>query len=293
MDSSEVFRQIRRIEIITSRLVNDVFAGEYHSVFKGRGIEFSEVREYLPGDDVRAIDWNVTARMRRPYVKRYAEERELTIVLAVDVSGSQYFGSQERLKSELVAEVCALLAFSAIKNNDKVALLLFSDQVEKFVPPQKGRKHVLRVIREALRYRPRGRGTSLHQALEYLGQVLRRRAVIFIISDFRDRGFERPLRIAGKRHDCIPVTITDPREEDFEAVGLIELVGAEDGHRALIDTSAAGVREGVRAAAEAERQFRREVFRGAGIEPINLKCGEPYVPEFVRFFDERAKRMGR
>ena len=287
---SHVFRKIRRIEIITNRLVNDVFAGEYHSVFKGRGIEFAEVREYMPGDDVRTIDWNVTARMRRPYVKHYMEERELTVMLVVDMSGSLQFGTTDQFKSEIVAEICALLAFSAIRNNDKVGLLLFTDRIEKYVPPQKGRKHVLRVIREALFFEPTGRRTDLQLALEYLGQVLRRRAVVFILSDFRDRGYERALTVANRRHDCIAVAIADPREEALPAEGLIELQDTETGETALVDSSAPAVSRALAERTDQLREHRERTLERARVDCIHVQCGESYVDPLVRFFADRAKR---
>jgi len=209
----ELLKQIRRIQIRTSHLVNDVLAGQYESVFKGQGMEFKEVREYQPGDDIRSIDWNVTARTGRPFVKLFTEERELTVMLVVDVSGSGIFGSQEKLKNEMAAELCALLAFSAIKNNDKVGLIMFTGDVEKYVPPKKGRPHVLRVIREVLYYEPVNRGTDLVAALEFLNRVTTRRCVVFLVSDFMAEGYEKVLRVVSKRHDVIAVTITDPREE--------------------------------------------------------------------------------
>jgi uncharacterized protein (DUF58 family) len=290
---TEILRKVRRIEIITKRLVNDVFAGEYHSVFKGRGIEFAEVREYTPGDDVRTIDWNVTARMRRPYVKRYMEERELTVMLLVDMSGSLRFGSGEQFKSEILAEICSLLAFSAIRNHDKVGLLLFTDRIEKYVRPQKGRKHVLRVIREALYYQPQGRRTDLQRALEYLGHVLRRRAVVFLLSDFRDRGYERALTVANRKHDVVAVTVTDPREEELPPAGLVELQEAETGEVLLIDSSSRRWREAFAAQVAAERQHRAQTLAHARVDAIHVRCGESYVKPFVRFFDERAKRFRR
>jgi len=221
--SRELLRTVRRIQIRTSRLVNDVLAGQYESVFKGRGMEFKEVREYQPGDEIRFIDWNVTARMDRPYVKLFAEERELTVMLVVDMSGSGMFGSGEKLKNELAAELCAVLAFSAIKNNDKVGLIMFTDEVEKYVPPKKGRTNVLRVVREVLYFKPRGTGTNIPAALEFLDRVTTRRCVLFLVSDFMAAGYEHAMRIANKRHDLIGVTINDPRERELPDAGMIQL----------------------------------------------------------------------
>ena len=219
----EILKKVRHIEIATRGLVNEVFSGEYHSVFKGRGMTFSEVREYQYGDDIRSIDWNVTARAGTPFVKIFEEERELTVVLVVDVSASGNFGTRERLKGEVAVELSAVLAFSAIKNNDKIGLILFSDRIEKFVPPRKGRKHVLRVLRELLYHRPEGRGTDIGGALEYLSRVIPRRAVVFLVSDFMGKDFSRPLSVAGKRHDLIAVRMGDPRESELPSMGMLEL----------------------------------------------------------------------
>ncbi|MBU1061388.1 MAG: DUF58 domain-containing protein, partial [Candidatus Omnitrophica bacterium] len=222
MIPKEILKKVKQIEIRTGRLVNDVFAGQYESIFKGRGMEFHEVREYVQGDDIRSIDWNVTARTGHPYVKKFVEERELTVLLMADISMSGQFGTREKMKKEIMAELGALLAFSAIKNNDKIGLLLFTDNVEKFISPKKGRSHVLRVIRELLYYEPKGRKTNINSALEYLGRVLKKKAVIFLLSDFMDSDYERRLRILNKRHDIVTIAISDPRERTFPDVGLIE-----------------------------------------------------------------------
>ncbi|MFQ5600071.1 MAG: DUF58 domain-containing protein, partial [Candidatus Krumholzibacteriia bacterium] len=239
---AEVLQKVQRLEIQMKHLVNDIFSGEYHSVFKGRGMEFAEVREYTPGDDIRSIDWNVTARLGSPYVKKYVEERELTVMLAVDLSASGFFGSGTLLKRELATEVCSILAFSAVRNNDKVGCVLFTDDVELFVPPQKGRQHALRVIRDLLYFEPEGRGTDMGTALQFLAQVLKRKAVVFLVSDFLDPGFETPLSVVSRRHDVVPITITDAREEELPDVDLVELVDAETGERMLVDTGSAAVR---------------------------------------------------
>ena len=227
----EILKKVRHIEIATKGLVNEVFSGEYHSVFKGRGMTFAEVREYQYGDDIRSIDWNVTARAGTPFVKIYEEERELTVVLVVDVSASGNFGTQERMKGEVAVELSAVLAFSAIKNHDKIGLILFSDRIEKFVPPRKGRRHVLRVLRELLFHKPEGRGTDIGGALEYLSRVVPRRSVVFLVSDFLGTGFSRPLSVAGRRHDLIAVRMRDPRESEIPPVGLVEMEDPETGER--------------------------------------------------------------
>nr|NIP98064.1 DUF58 domain-containing protein [Akkermansiaceae bacterium] len=239
----ELAKKIRYIQIYTSKAVNDLLAGEYHSVFKGQGMEFEEVREYQPGDDVRSIDWNVTARMGEPYVKRFREERELTVLFAVDLSASGDFGSTDKLKNEAAAEICALLAFSAIKNNDKVGLVVFTDTVELFVPPAKGTSHVLRLIRDLLGFKPRQACTDIAAAVDYLGKVAQKRAVVFLVSDFLESGFERALRTVGKRHDVIAVSITDPVEVKMPNVGLVELEDAETGELIEIDTGSAAFRK--------------------------------------------------
>ncbi len=286
----EILRKVRRIEIRTRKLVNESLAGGYHSVFKGQGMEFSEVREYQFGDDVRSIDWNVTSRMGHPFVKKYKEERELTVVLVVDASASGRFGSAEQVKSEVMAEICALLAFSAIRNNDRVGLILFTDRVEKFVPPAKGQRHVLRVIREILFHRPLGRGTDLNGALEYLGRVIRRRAVVFLVSDFLTRDFERSLRLVNRVHDLVALSVRDPRESDLPAVGMVALEDAETGVVQVVDTGVPRLRQAFREAALAGQQRLRDLFRRLGIDTVELVNGEPYDVPLVRFFEERARR---
>lgn len=286
----EILRKVRRIEIRTRKLVNESLAGGYHSVFKGQGMEFSEVREYQFGDDVRSIDWNVTSRMGRPFVKKYKEERELTVVLVVDASASGTFGSAEQVKSEVMAEICALLAFSAIRNNDRVGLILFTDRVEKFVPPAKGQRHVLRVIREILFHRPAGRGTDLNGALEYLGRVIRRRAVVFLVSDFLTREFERSLRLVNRVHDLVALSVRDPRESELPAVGMVALEDAETGVVQVVDTGVPRLRQAFREAALAGQQRLRDLFRRLGIDTVELVNGEPYDVPLVRFFEERARR---
>ncbi len=290
MIPKEILQKVQRIQIYTDRMVNDVLAGEYHSVFKGRGMEFDEVREYQTGDDVRSVDWNVTARMGHPYIKSFVEERELTVMLVVDVSGSELFGSTDKLKQEVLAEFCAVLAFSAIKNNDKVGLLLFTDRVEKFIPPQKGRRHVLRVIRELLFHEPEGRGTDIGVALQYLNRVARRRTVTFLVSDFLAEDYEQDLRLSAKRHDLIAVSVDDPRERELPSLGLVEIEDAETGERRLVDTGSRAVRRRYRERAEAAAEARQERFRAAGVDVIGIDTEQPYVQTLMAFFRRREKR---
>jgi uncharacterized protein (DUF58 family) len=290
---AEILRKVRRIEIRTNRLVNESLAGEYHSVFKGRGMEFSEVREYQFGDDIRNIDWNVTSRMGHPYVKKHVEERELTVMLLVDFSGSGEFGTRRQFKREIAAEICALLAFSAIKNNDRVGLVAFTDRIETFLRPRKGKDHVLRVIREVLYFRPEGRATDLAQALQFLYRTVTKRAVVFVVSDFLAEGYEQPLRVAARKHDVIAVTITDPREEDLPPIGLVDLEDAETGERVLVNASDRRTRERFRAWAAARRTARESLFRANAIDALELFTDRPYDVPLVRFFHKRARRMSR
>jgi len=286
----EQLRTVRKIQIRTSHLVSDLFAGQYHSVFKGRGMEFAEVRLYQPGDDVRTIDWNVTARTSVPHVKRHDEERELTVMLLVDVSASTRFGSTRQLKSQLAAELGAVLAFSAIANDDKVGLLLFSDRVELALPPRKGTRHVLRVIREILNTEPAGRGTDLGGALEHLVHVSKRRSVVFVVSDFLDARGERALRLAKKRHDVVAIVLDDPRERELPDVGLLELEDAETGERAVVDTSDARVREAFARRAEDARADRVKLLRAADVDAVVVDTVRPYADALLRFFRMRERR---
>lgn len=287
---SEVIRKIRRIEIRTRRLVNESMAGEYHSVFRGRGMEFHDVREYQIGDDIRTIDWNVTSRMGHPYVKKYVEERELTVALVVDASASRLFGSVRRMKGEIAAEVSALLAFSAIQNNDRVGLLQFTDRIEKYVPPKKGRTHVLRVIREILYGTPLSSGTDIGLALDYAMRVFRKRAVMFLISDFMAVGYESALKRAARKHDLIAIALHDPREETLPPVGLLELEDAETGESFVVDTSDPRLREEFTARALARREERHRLFRRLGMDAIDLASDRPYDIPLIRFFEARARR---
>jgi uncharacterized protein (DUF58 family) len=292
MIPQDVLRKIRRIEIRTKRLVSDVFSGEYQSVFKGRGIEFSEVREYLHGDDIRSIDWNVTARMGHPFVKKFEEERQLTVMFVVDASASERFGTVGRLKNEMAAELCAILAFSAARNNDRVGLIVFTDRIEKVVRPERGRRHALRVIRELLFFRPEGRGTDIPLALDYLASVVRRHAVVFLVSDFLDDGFERSLAVANRRYDLIAVHVDDPRESELPSVGLLELEDPETGRRVAVDTSSAAFRERYRGLALSGREERARAFRRLGVDAISVTTGSDYVEPLERFFRMRERRAG-
>ncbi|MFC2092048.1 DUF58 domain-containing protein, partial [Elusimicrobiota bacterium] len=277
MITKELLKKVRRIQIYTSRLVNDSLAGEYHSSFKGRGIEFDEVREYQPGDEIRTIDWNVTARMGKPFIKKFVEERELTVMLLVDASSSGQFGSKGQLKSEFAAELCAVLAFSAIKNNDKVGLIIFTNEVEKYIPPKKGKKHVLHVISEVLSYEPRRKGTNINAALEFLSSVNKRRTVAFLVSDFIADDYERALAIANKRHDVIALSVRDPRERELPDIGIIELEDAETGEILMVDTSDANIRKGLKVLSGKDVLERDRHFRKLDVDVINVDTGRPYL----------------
>ena len=287
----EILKKVRRVEITTRGLVNEVFSGEYHSVFKGRGMNFAEVREYQYGDDIRSIDWNVTARTGNPFVKVFEEERELTVMLVVDVSASGDFGTRERMKGEVAVEICALLAFSAIKNNDKVGLIIFSDRIEKFVPPRKGRAHVLRVLRELFYHKPEGRGTDIAGALEYLTRVVRRRAVAFLVSDFMSDGFEKPLAVAGRRHDLIAVRLSDQREASLPPLGFVEFEDAETGELFMVNTSDARFRAEFEDRAAKAREGLQRTFRRSRVDVIDIQTDESYVQPLMRFFKERERRF--
>jgi uncharacterized protein (DUF58 family) len=286
----EILRRVRQIEIRTRRAVQDILGGEYHSVFKGRGMEFDEVREYAPGDEIRDIDWNVTARTGRPFIKRFVEERQQTVFFLVDVSASSVFGSTGQLKSEMAAEICAILAFSAIQNNDRVGLLTFSGEVENLIPPAKGRKHVLRVVRELLFATPQGRRTNIALAIDTLNKVLKRRAIVFLVSDFIAPDLRRPLMLANRRHDLIVVRLGDAREEELPSAGILSLHDAETGERMLVDTSSRGVRERFDEYNRRRRMDLDRMFVSLGIDNIQVRTGEPYLEPIMRFFRMRAKR---
>jgi len=293
MDHAELFREIRKIEIVTRNLVNDQLAGQYQSVFKGRGMAFDEVRQYQHGDDVRLIDWNVSARMNEPYIKMFVEEREMTVMLLVDVSASESFGTTHQTKARLAAKLAATLAFSAIKNNDRVGLIMFTDRVELFVPPKKGKKHVLRVVSEILRFKPEGRGTDLRVGLDYLGRVAKRRSAAFLISDFIADDWEQSLRMAQSKHDLVPICVTDPREEDLADLGLVYLEDPETGEVAPVDTSSRSVREAYAEEYQARKSAREHLFRKHRIDYITMSTGDEDMSALVNFFRIRARRAMR
>ena len=290
-DPKEILKNIRRLELRTRRLVNAGFAGQYHSVFKGRGMNFEEVREYASGDEIRSIDWNVTARMNAPYVKKFTEERELTVMLVVDVSASGTFGSVELSKRELAAEVASILAFSAINNNDKVGLLLFSDEVELFIPPKKGRLHTLRLIREMLYFEPKGRGTNMAGALDYLNRVINRRAVLFLISDFIAPDFSKALTVSSRRHDVVAMPVRDPGESGLADVGIITLEDAETGQQIDINTGSKSVRRGLADLEEVRRKSLERLFRSRRIDIVPLSTTEDYLLPLRAFFEQRERRL--
>lgn len=290
MLTKELLKQVRQIEIRTKGLVNQVFSGEYHSVFKGRGMEFSEVREYNFGDDIRNIDWNVTARFGHPYIKIFEEERELTVILLVDLSGSLSFGTVDKTKQQIAAELSAILAFSALKNNDKVGLFLFSDKIEKFIPPRKGRKHVLRIIRELLSFKPEGKTTNIKAALEHMNHAIKKKSIVFLISDFMDEGYEKILRIVGKKHDLIGIVINDEREETIPQMGLVKFTDAETGKERWIDTNSSKVQNWISQYYRKLILGRKTLFIKSRLDSIEIKTGENYVTPLVNFFRLRERR---
>ena len=290
MIPGEILKKIRHIEIRTSHLVDAAVAGQYQSTFKGRGMEFEEVRDYQIGDDVRAIDWNVSARYGHPFVKVLREERELTVMLLVDLSRSHQFGTHRQLKSELAAEVCATLAFSAVRNNDKIGMISFTERAESYVPPRKGTRHVLRLIRDLLYLQPASRGTNIAAAFEHLNRVTRRRCVVFVVSDFLARGYEQAMRVAQRRHDLIPITITDPREVELPDVGIIELIDAETDETVLVDTSDQRLRRQYSASAAVRADERIQLFRRCNVDSIDVTTGESFIEPLNRFFQARKAR---
>lgn len=290
-DPKEILKKIRRIELRTRRLVNSMFAGQYHSVFKGRGMNFEEVREYAPGDEIRSIDWNVTARMNAPYIKKYTEERELTVMLLVDVSASGVFGSVELSKRELAAEVASILAFSAINNNDKVGLILFTDRIELFIPPKKGRLHTLRLIREMLYFEPEGRGTDLAGALDYLNLVVSRRSVVFMISDFLAPDFTKALTVTSKRHDLVAMPVIDKGESELPNVGIVTLEDAETGAQIDVDTSSKAVRLALRDIYANRLADLEYLLRSRRVDIVRLSTSEDYLIQLRNFFELRERRQ--
>ena len=287
----EIFKQVKHIEIRATRLVNDLFGGEYESVFKGRGMEFSEVREYVPGDDIRTIDWNVTARSQRPFVKKFVEERELTVIFVVDASRSLQFGTSQKLKATVAAEIAGLLAFSAVKNNDKVGLLINTDRIEKYVPPKKGKSHVLRVVREILYFQPTAKQTNLRIALEHLYRILNRSAVVFVISDFLDSGYEKALKILHQKHDLIAIQITDQREEIIPPCGWLELEDVETGEKIMVNTNDEKFRKRYKETSVKRQERLNLLFKLTGIDAIKIVAGTSYINPLIKFFRMREERQ--
>jgi len=287
----EIIAKIRRLEIRTGRLVNELFAGQYESIFKGRGMEFDEVREYLPGDDIRSIDWNVTARTGHPHIKKFVEERELNIMLMVDCSASQRFGSTQQSKADMVAEIAGVLAYTAIKNNDRIGAILFTDEVEKFIPPSKGTKHLSRILREILFFEPKGKKTNFNPALEYLNEIIKRRSIVFLISDFETRDYEKALGITNRRHDVIAIECRDPAEEQLPNVPFIEMEDLETGEARLVATGSRANREAYRQYHQKKREQRREAMKKIDVDMIELRTDQSYVEPLMKFFRMRAKRF--
>jgi len=291
METKELLKQVRQIEIKTKGLVNHVFSGEYHSIFKGRGMEFSEVREYQVGDDIRSIDWNVTARFGHPYIKVFEEERELTVMLIIDLSGSLNFGTVNKTKQQIAAELSAILAFSALKNNDKVGLILFTDKIEKFVPPRKGRKHVLRIIREVLSFEAEGKETNIDLALQFFNNSIKKRSIAFLLSDFIDDGYEKILRIVSKKHDLIGLVLSDRREKELPRIGLIKITDSETGKERWLDTSNRKVYELIKKINKEKDLQRKNIFLSSRLDNIEIETDKDYVKPLVQFFKMRGKRL--
>jgi uncharacterized protein (DUF58 family) len=289
METKEILKKVRKIEIKTKRLSNDIFGGEYHSSFKGRGMTFSEVRQYQFGDDVRAIDWNVTARYNEPYVKVFEEERELTMLLMVDVSGSELFGTSTQFKKETVTEIAATLAFSATQNNDKVGLILFSDDIELFIPPKKGKSHVLRIIRELIEFKPKSKKTNISIALKFLSSVLKKRAIVFMLSDFMDDNYEKTLKIAGSKHDLTGIRVYDKHDEEIPNLGMVPILDSETGKVQLINTSAKSVRTSYKGNASHLYNYYLNVFKRSGSGTVNTRVDEDYVKKLLGYFKHKGK----
>jgi len=287
VETKDLLKKVRKIEIKTRGLTRQIFAGEYHSAFKGRGMTFSEVREYQYGDDIRNIDWNVTARFNHPYVKVFEEERELTVMLLIDVSGSGNFGTRAQLKRTLITEIAAVLSFSAIENNDKIGVIMFSDRIEKFIPPQKGRKHILRIIRELLEFRPESRGTDISESLRFLTNAIKKRCTAFLISDFRDKGYARSLQVANNKHDVAALHVYDIRETSLPAVGLLRVMDAETGQEKWIDTSRKRIRQSYAMKWESHLEMMKEIFSRSGADSVSVETGEDYVKPLMRLFKKR------
>lgn len=290
MDAQEIFKKVRKIEIKTRGLSNQIFSGEYHSVFKGRGMAFSEVREYQYGDDIRNIDWNVTARFNHPFIKIFEEERELTVILIIDVSGSNNFGTQKQSKEELVTEIAAVLSFSAIQNNDKVGVIFFSDKIEKFIPPKKGSSHILRIIRELIDFKAESNGTNISEALRYMTNVIKKKSTVFLISDFMDEGYEKAIQIANHKHDLIAIRVTDERETEMPDVGLVRMMDNETGKKMWVDTSSSKVRQQFRNWTVQKRAALDTMFARYGVDMVKVYTGEDYVKPLMNLFRKREAR---
>ena len=290
MSTSALLKKVRKIEIKTKGLSNHIFAGEYQTAFKGKGMAFSEVREYQPGDDVRFIDWNVTARYNAPFVKVFEEEREMTVILLIDVSASGNFGTQEQFKRELATEISAILAFSAIKNNDKVGVIFFTDKVEQFIPAKKGKSHILRIIREVLAFQPTGKGTNIARALEYFNSVIKKRSICFILSDFMSKEFDRPLKIASKKHDLVALRIHDTREDTLPNVGLVHMQDAETEKIIFIDTTSKKIRDNFAKNRLQATEKLRKLLPTSGVDLIDITTGTDYVKTLINFFKTRGSR---
>jgi len=290
METSELLKRVRKIEIKTRGLSNQIFSGQYHSAFKGRGMAFSEVREYTMGDDVRAIDWNVTARTGHPYVKVFEEERELTVMLLVDVSGSGDFGSKVMLKRQLMTEICAVLSFSAIQNNDKVGIIFFSDRIEKFIPPKKGKSHILRIIRELIDFQPEGKGTDIAGALRYLTNVVKKRSITFLLSDFMDRNYSDALKLANRKHDLVAIRVFDQLEQEFPNVGLLPITDAETGKLVWVDTSSHETRTKLKVASLKFEAELKETLIRAGVDAAEVRTDHSYIKPLMNLFKRRESR---
>lgn len=289
MEATELIKKVRKIEIKTRGLSKQIFAGEYHSAFKGKGMTFSEVREYQYGDSIRNIDWNVTARFNHPYIKVYEEERELTVILLIDVSGSKEFGTHRQLKRDLITELAAVLSFSAIQNNDKIGVILFSDKIEKFIPPKKGKQHILRIIREMLNFTPENKGTSIRTALQFFTNAIKKRSIVFLVSDFIDEDFEDAMKIANKKHDLVALKIFDPRETEMPDIGLVRICDSETGEMKWMDTSRRTVRNNYKNWWQEKNNRINHVFTKNGIDSVELQTGEDYIKPLINMFKRRGK----
>lgn len=288
MDTKELLKKVRKIEIKTRRLSNHIFGGEYHSTFKGRGMTFSEVRQYQYGDDIRAIDWNVTARYNEPYIKVFEEERELTMMLVVDISGSEFFGTTNQFKKDTITEIAATLAFSAIQNNDKVGLILFSDQVELYIPPKKGKSHVLRIIRELIEFHPKSKQTNIGEALKFLSNIMKKKAIVFMLSDFMDDNYERTLKIVGNKHDVTGIRVYDKSDEEIPNLGMVPMVDAETGKTQLVNTSSSSVRNQYKANALRLTDYFETTFKKSGSGTISTRVDESYVKKLLGYFKRKG-----